>query len=78
MLCGIIHGHSYFSLINRPTRVTENTSTIIDNFLTNCFVLTQSGTLSSDITDHFIIYTSFCNTYESENVIPVEFIHSSG
>ena len=54
----ILHGQSFISLIYRPTRVKQQSATLIDNIFTNsytnientfqCFVYT-------DITDHFPI-----------------------
>ena len=33
----LLHAHSFVSLINRPTRVTTNSATLIDNIFTNCY-----------------------------------------
>ena len=49
---------SFFPLINRPTRITHTSSTLIDNIFTNC-TYTQhalSGILTSDISDHLPIF----------------------
>ena len=49
------------NLINKPTRITNSTETILDHVLTNLnFEYCQSGILINDITDHLPIY-AFCN-----------------
>ena len=50
---------SYFPVINKPTRVSHNSATIIDNMWTNFTPITDSKSeiVFSNITDHFpIIY----------------------
>ena len=49
-----------FPLITKPTRITESTTSIIDNIITND-IFNQSlkkGIIKSDITDHFPIFFS--------------------
>ncbi|XP_041463802.1 uncharacterized protein LOC121414811 [Lytechinus variegatus] len=46
-------------LINRPTRVTENTSTLIDNIFSVGQLSIKSSILISDISDHFPVIASF-------------------
>ena len=41
-----------------PTRVTEHSSTIIDNLLINTHFEWISGILNTDLTDHFMIIIS--------------------
>jgi Skp family chaperone for outer membrane proteins len=54
---------SFIPLINRPTRVTANTATLIDNIFTNRHDLGKhiNGIIPTDVSDHFsvfhIIYT---------------------
>ena len=49
---------SYIPLINKPTRVTESTATIIDNIFTNSneWSNTFRGILPTDVSDHFSIF----------------------
>ena len=47
--------------ITRPTRISKNSSTLIDNILTNtllstCYTLGSSGILPTDLSDHFPIF----------------------
>ena len=52
-----IHLNSFVPLIDKPTRVTETSSSLIDNILTNNYgsnVL--SGLFYNDITDHFPVF----------------------
>ena len=50
--------NSYIPMITRPTRVTENTATLIDNIFTNNFdkSIHHKGVLVTDISDHFPIF----------------------
>ena len=50
---------SFLPLITKPTRVTEQSSTLIDNIFTNVQPLPQSGIILSDLTDHFPIFSHF-------------------
>ena len=52
--------HNMILTINKPTRVTRNTATSIDHFITNKVVDTQfkSGISQTDLSDYFrIIFT---------------------
>lgn len=63
---------SFFPLINRPTRVTEESATIIDNIFTNSPALDshKSGILPTDVSDHFSIFTIICghNNISIDNI----------
>ena len=54
----LMHSHSFISLINRPTRITENSATLIDNIFVNKPNLSSfQDILVTDISDHLpIIY----------------------
>ena len=50
---------SFFPLINRPTRITQHTATLIDNIFTNDLEQIESGInglIFSDISDHLPIF----------------------
>ena len=49
--------YSYYPLISKPTRVTDRTATLIDNFFTNDLQAVKSGILVTDISDHFGIFS---------------------
>ena len=53
----IIFGHSMMPVINKPTGVTKNTATAIDNIFINFVTTTKfkTGIIKSDILDHFPI-----------------------
>ena len=56
----IMYSNSFIPLINRPTRVTEHSATLIDNVFTNgltSIINSLQGILISDITDHFPVFT---------------------
>ena len=50
--------HNVIPLINKPTRITRTSETLIDNILTNNFHCSkiQSGVIKTDISDHFPIF----------------------
>ena len=49
---------SFRSLINMPTRITESTSTLIDNIFTNNFNDAHiSGIFYTDVSDHFPVFS---------------------
>ena len=47
-------------LINRPTRVTTSSATLIDNIFTNCVFGTslKNGIIKTSISDHFAIFAA--------------------
>ena len=50
----LIYSSNCFPCIDRPTRITDHSATLIDNIFTNdVCVDIKSGNLISDITDHF-------------------------
>ena len=52
-----IFSESFIPLINRPTRVTETSATLIDNILTNQHdVISLNGIIPTDISDHFSVF----------------------
>jgi Txe/YoeB family toxin of Txe-Axe toxin-antitoxin module len=57
----LMYSYSFLPLINRPTRVTNNTATLIDNIWVNEFNENlTNGIFYTDITDHFPIFTINC------------------
>ena len=48
--------HSYIPLINKPTRVTNQSATLIDNIFTNNHKNMLQGIMYTDISDHFPIF----------------------
>ena len=67
----LMYSNSLLPLINRPTRVTCNTATLIDNIFTNSIDNNHSisGIYPADISDHFpIFHLTFnhkCQTYHN-------------
>ena len=54
----LLHANSFVSLINRPTRVTTNSATLIDNIFTNCYGNIENTfqcLIYTDVSDHFPI-----------------------
>ena len=62
---------SYIPIINRPTRVTTNSATLIDNIFTNnidaCLKSTQ-GVLINHISDHFPIFSILNNCTTTKDI----------
>ena len=57
--CEQLFTSSFFPLINRPTRITHHTATLIDNIFTNDLEQIESsvnGLIFSDISDHLPIF----------------------
>lgn len=53
----ILYSSYFFPLIHKPTRVKENSATLIDNILTNNLSEgMKSGVLYVDLSDHFPIF----------------------
>ena len=51
--------HSFLPSINLPTRITEHSSTLIDNIFINCSNQSvQSGVIYYDVSDHLPIIAS--------------------
>ena len=51
------YDHNMFPLIDRPTRITSSSATLLDNIFCNCFThKIKSGVLISDLTDHYPIF----------------------
>ena len=53
--------HSMIPLIHEPTRVTDRSSSLLDNIFTNDSCYIYSGILFTDISDHFPVYC-ICDT----------------
>ena len=49
--------HNLFPLIDRPTRITTYSATLLDNIFTNVFDnKIKSGIFVSDLTDHYPVF----------------------
>ena len=54
--------HTYYPLINVPTCVTDNSSTIIDHIVTNDYTHNiLPGVIKTDLTDHYPIFCTISN-----------------
>ena len=62
-------------LLTKPTRVYNNSATLIDNTLTNkADVEIASGNTISDISDH---YSQFCISHKIKRFCPFLFLYGS-
>ena len=76
-----IYSYGFYNLINRPTRVTSHSATLIDNILTNSTNTSgTSGIIMSDLSDHFapfnFIRTSMEDESEETTIVYRDFDHS--
>ena len=58
---------NFFPLINKPTRITEFSATLIDNIFTNYIQKHFSGIIYSDISDHLPIFCACHDTFSVAN-----------
>ena len=66
----LMFSNSFIPLINKPTRVTHTTATIIDNIFTNKYENDNkymTGILTTDISDHYpIFHITLCHKKPKE------------
>ncbi len=69
--CEQLFTSSFFPLINRPTRITQHTATLIDNIFTNELDQMESslnGLIFSDISDHLPIFHLASLSSNTDNI----------
>ena len=56
--------------MNRPTRVTRSSATVIDNILTNTIIDShiQSGIIKTDVCEHFAVFSLIKTNLEHTNI----------
>ena len=60
--------NAFYPTISKPTRVTKQTATLIDNIITNIHEYSiKSGILYNDISDHFPIFAFYELRVKREN-----------
>merc|ERR1711895_125947 len=70
----MIYSNSFLPLINKPTRVTSQSMTLIDNIYSNCIHNNiERGIFFTDISDHLPIFCIISCATTNKN--PIEFIH---
>ena len=56
----LMYSNNLLPIIIRPTRVTNNTSTLIDNiFVNNCSPFVEAGIVVTNISDHLGVFNVF-------------------
>ena len=71
----LMSNNSFLPLITRPTRVTANSATLIDNMFTNhfdCSLQSNEGIFVTDITDHYPVFHINHQIFASETEIYIE------
>ena len=53
--------HHFYPMVNKPTRVTDNIASIVDNIYSDSMIAAKIGILSCGISDHFPIFSIFNN-----------------
>ena len=74
--CHILYSHSFLPLITKPTRVTRDSATLIDNIFTNSHdsVCHRSGIFCTDVSDHYPVFTLSANLFkEHPSTVPPKF-----
>ena len=51
-----LSSQSFYPTISKPTRITDNSATLIDNIVTNDFKNHAAGVLITDIIDHLPVF----------------------
>ena len=65
----ILYSHAFFPCIDKPTRITSSSSTLIDNIFTNTFDKDNySGILYYDVSDHLPIFLISSQSLKKDNV----------
>ena len=73
------HAHDFFNfvfqngifpVINRPTRATESSATVIDHILANIIIDShiQSGIIKTDMSDHFSVFSLIKTNLKHTNI----------
>ena len=74
-LVNLFHSYSFFSTINKPTRVTSHSATLIDHIWTNNFDnYLCSSIIFNSISDHFPITSSFSSSKLESTIKPITFV----
>ena len=69
----IMYANYFIPLINRPTRITRESSTLIDNIFSNNHNVNDhqvNGILKTDLTDHYIIFHTLTLSQRSSSGNP--------
>ena len=69
-----IQSHSLFPLISKPTRITDNTASLLDNILITRPVDFIAGIILSTLSDHFPVFCSYNNFFDNHYIPPQIFI----
>jgi len=69
--------NSYIPTISKPTRITADSATLIDNIYTNYInrnITVKSGIIIEDISDHFPIFCTLTNNQKKRNISKAKII----
>ena len=76
----ILYSNEFLPLISRPTFISSNSATLIDNIMTNCLDNLNSsinGILVTDISDHYPVFHVNCSlTVEEFDTCSVRRVYS--
>ena len=65
LFLNLLASHAYLPLITRPTRVGNNTFTLIDNIFSQDSTNISSGIIPCDLSDHYPIFIVHKNFFSS-------------
>jgi exonuclease III len=79
MFMNTLFSYGLHPLINKPTRITLESCTLIDNIFTNAIEEFNSGIFINDISDHLPVFTIFPLGFRQQNVSkPCQAINKHG
>ena len=65
--CNLMHSYGYVNVISKPTRVTRDHSSLLDNiFINNESFFNMSGIIIDDLSDHFPVFINLSISQKKE------------
>lgn len=73
LYCDLMYSYSLHPYITLPTRVRNNSRTLIDHFWGNVVSVVRGGLFETDITDHYITFVCLLDTKANNGLILKKF-----
>ena len=65
--CNLMNSYGYTNVISRPTRITRDHSSLLDNiFINNEKYFKAAGIITDDLSDHFPVFINLSFTHDQE------------
>ena len=65
----VLQSNGFYPHINQPTRISNESQTLIDNIFSNVYQSSINGIIYSDISDHLPIFV-ICKQFSYQNSTP--------